>query len=60
MASTHEQADFTSIKLRVKGALTGEQPKRLLSFISNERVNQPKAITFSLQDYLVQVDGRVE
>lgn len=61
MASTPEQSSFTSIKLRVKAALTGEQPKRLLPFIGNERANQPKGIAFSLQDYLVLVDetGRV-
>ncbi|MEZ9822221.1 transposase, partial [Shewanella sp. 10N.286.45.A1] len=56
MASTPEQSDFTSIKLRVKAALSGEQPKSLLSFVGNERANQPKGIAFSLQDYLVLVD----
>ncbi|GIU14604.1 transposase [Shewanella sp. c952] len=56
MASTPEQSDFTSIKLRVKAALSGEQPKSLLSFVGNERANQPKGIVFSLQDYLVLVD----
>ena len=61
IASTPEQSDFTSIKLRVKAGLSGEQPKRLLPFIGNECANQPKGIAFSLQDYLVLVDetGRV-
>ena len=61
MASTPEKSDFTSIKLRVKAALSGEQPKQLLPFIGNERVHQPKGIAFSLKDYLILVDetGRV-
>jgi len=56
IANTPEQSDFTSIKLRVKAALKGEQPKKLLPFIGHERINQPKGIAFSLQDYLVLVD----
>ena len=61
MASSPEKSDFTSIKLRVKAALSGEQPKQLLPFIGNERVHQPKGIAFSLTDYLILVDetGRV-
>jgi hypothetical protein len=61
MASTPEQSDFTSLKLRVTTALKGEQPKRLLPFIGNEQGHQPKGIAFSLQDYLKLVDetGRV-
>ncbi len=61
IANTPEQSDFTSIKLRVKAALKGEQPKKLLPFIGNERKHQPKGIAFSLQDYIVLVDetGRV-
>ncbi|PKG72999.1 transposase, partial [Shewanella sp. GutCb] len=61
MANTPEQSDFTSIKLRVKAALKGEQPKKLLPFIGNERAHQPKGINFSLKDYLILVDetGRV-
>jgi hypothetical protein len=61
VAHTPEQSDFTSIKLRVKAALKGEQPKPLLPFIGHERLNQPKGIAFSLQDYLQLVDetGRV-
>ncbi|ACJ27649.1 Conserved hypothetical protein [Shewanella piezotolerans WP3] len=61
IANTPEQSDFTSIQLRVKAALKGEQPKKLLPFIGNERINQPKGIGFSLQDYLLLVDetGRI-
>ena len=61
MVTTPEQSDFTSIKLRVKAALKGEQPKSLLPFIGNERAHQPKGIAFSLKDYLQLVDetGRV-
>ena len=61
IANTPEQSDFTSIKLRVTAALKGEQPKKLLPFIGNERIHQPKGIAFSLQEYLVLVDetGRI-
>ncbi len=61
MANTPEKSNFTSIKLRIEAALKGEQPKSLLPFIGNERVNQPKGIAFSLKDYLILVDetGRV-
>jgi hypothetical protein len=61
MADTPEYSDHTSIQLRIKAALKGEQPKHLLPFISNERNNQPKDIAFSLQDYLELVDdtGRI-
>lgn len=61
IACTPEKSGFTSIKLRVKAALSGEQPKQLLPFIGNERVHQPKGIAFSLKDYLILVDetGRV-
>lgn len=61
MADTPEQSEHTSIQLRIKAALKGEQPKKLLSFIGNERAHQPKGIDFSLQDYLELVDdtGRI-
>ncbi|MCL1050200.1 transposase [Shewanella abyssi] len=61
MASTPEQSDFTSLKLRVTAALKGKQPSKLLPFIGNEREHQPKGIAFSLKDYLELVDdtGRV-
>jgi REP element-mobilizing transposase RayT len=61
MADTPEQSDHTSIQLRIRAALKGEQPKSLLPFIGNERQHQPKGIAFSLQDYLELVDdtGRI-
>jgi len=61
MASTPEQSDYTSLKLRVTAGLKGEQPKKLLPFIGNERMRQPKGINFSLKDYLELVDetGRI-
>jgi REP element-mobilizing transposase RayT len=57
MADTPEQSDHTSIQLRIRAALKGEQPSNLLPFIGNERNNQPKGVAFSLQDYLELVDG---
>ena len=36
MATTPETSDFTSIKLRIKAALNGEQPNTLLPFVGNE------------------------
>jgi hypothetical protein len=61
MADTPELSDHTSIQLRIRAALKGEQPSNLLPFISNERKHQPKGIAFSLQDYLELVDdtGRI-
>jgi len=60
-ADTPEQSDHTSIQLRIRAALKGEQPKNLLPFIGNERENQPNGIAFALTDYLELVDdtGRI-
>jgi hypothetical protein len=60
-ADTPEQSDHTSIQLRIKAALKGEQPNSLLPFIGNERQHQPKGIAFALKDYLELVDdtGRI-
>ena len=52
MAETPETSDFTSIQRRVKAALSGEQPKALLPFVSNERANKQKGLTYHLDDYL--------
>ena len=56
-----EQSDHTSIQLRIRAALKGEQPSNLLPFIGNECDNQPNGIAFSLTDYLQLVDdtGRI-
>ncbi|MCL1091574.1 transposase [Shewanella profunda] len=61
MAGTLEQSDHTSIQLRIRAALKGEQPNNLLPFIGNERDNQPNGIAFELKDYLELVEdtGRV-
>ena len=61
IAATPEQSDFTSIQLRIKAAIKGEQPKKLLPFVGNAHQTQGKGICFSLQDYLTLVDetGRV-
>lgn len=61
MAETPESSDYTSLKLRVKAAINGKQPTKLLPFIGGERLNQPKGINFSLKDYLELVDetGRI-
>ncbi|UXK07495.1 transposase [Shewanella putrefaciens] len=61
MADTLEQSDHTSIQLRIRAALKGEQPKNLLPFIGNERENQPNGIAFSLVDYLQLMEdtGRI-
>ena len=61
MALIPEKSDYTSIQARIKAALKGEQPKSLLPFIGNEKLNQPKGVNFELQDYLQLVDetGRI-
>jgi len=61
IAATPEQSDFTSIQLRIKAAVTGEQPKALFPFTGNEHQYKTKGIPFSLRDYLTLVDdtGRV-
>ncbi|WP_133181551.1 transposase [Shewanella decolorationis] len=61
LADTPEQSDHTSIQLRIRAALKGEQPSNLLPFIGNECDNQPNGIAFSLTDYLQLVDdtGRI-
>jgi REP element-mobilizing transposase RayT len=61
IAPTPEQSSFTSIQLRIKAALMGEQPTTLLPFIGNEHQEKTSGISFSLKDYLTLVDetGRV-
>jgi hypothetical protein len=61
IASTPEQSDFTSIQLRIKAAVKGEQPPMLLSFTGNEHQQKPTGIRFNLQGYLTLVDetGRI-
>ncbi|MEI6894865.1 MAG: transposase [Colwellia sp.] len=61
VAPTPEQSDFTSIQLRIKAAIKGEQPKVLLAFSSNDHQQKKTGIPFSLKDYLTLVDetGRI-
>ncbi|MGL4937056.1 transposase, partial [Shewanella sp.] len=61
LADTPEQSDHTSIQLRIRAAVKGEQPSNLLPFIGNERDNPPNGIAFALTDYLQLVDdtGRI-
>ncbi|WP_019026828.1 hypothetical protein [Colwellia piezophila] len=61
IAATPEQSDFTSIQLRIKAAIKGEQPTSLLSFMGNDKTQKTAGIFFSLQDYLTLVDetGRI-
>ena len=61
LADTPEQSDHTSIQLRIRAALKGEQPSNLLPFIGSECDNQPNGIAFSLMDYVQLVDdtGRI-
>tara|TARA_R110001583_G_scaffold192065_1_gene358185 strand:- start:454 stop:879 length:426 start_codon:yes stop_codon:yes gene_type:complete len=61
IAPTPEESSFTSIQLRIKAALNGEQPKNLLPFTSSEYQEKAVGISFCLKDYLILVDetGRV-
>ena len=56
IAPTPEQSNFTSIQLRIKSAIKGEQPKGLLAFVGNEHKAKVTGINFSLKDYLTLVD----
>ncbi|RYV04072.1 transposase [Shewanella sp. OPT22] len=56
MADTPEASQYTSIRKRVESTLSGKQPKPLLPFIGNEKVNMSKGIAFHLEDYLVLVE----
>ena len=60
MAATPEESDFTSIQLRIKHALRGEQPKQLATFVGNPQQHMPKGLAFELRDYmeLVELTGR--
>ena len=61
IAPTPEESNFTSIQLRIKAAIKGEQPADLLTFTGNEQQGKTTGIRFSLKDYLTLVDktGRV-
>ena len=61
IAITPEQSNFTSIQLRIKSAIKGDQPKALMAFVGNEQKEKTTGIRFSLKDYLTLVDetGRI-
>jgi REP element-mobilizing transposase RayT len=61
IAPTPEQSSFTSIQLRIKAVIKGEQPNDLLPFIGNVHQEKTSGICFNLKDYLTLVDetGRV-
>jgi REP element-mobilizing transposase RayT len=61
IADTPEQSEFTSVQLRIKAAIKGEQPSSLLPFTGNEHQDKASGICFSIKDYLTLVDetGRV-
>lgn len=56
VAPTPERSDFTSIQQRIKAAVNGEQPKTLLSFVGNPKLNMPTGLPFELSDYIELVD----
>lgn len=56
IAATPEQSNFTSIQLRIKSAIKGEQPPALMAFTGNEHQQKQTGISFSLKDYLTLVD----
>lgn len=56
IAPTPEQSNFTSIQLRIKSAIKGEQPPALMPFTGNEHQQKQSGIRFSLKDYLTLVD----
>ncbi|HCM47481.1 MAG TPA: transposase [Colwellia sp.] len=56
IAPTPEQSNFTSIQLRIKSAIKGEQPPALMPFTGNEHQQKQSGIRFSLKDYLTLAD----
>ncbi|WP_444957084.1 transposase [Microbulbifer sp. ZKSA002] len=56
ITKTPETSDYTSIKLRIRAAISGEQPQDLLPFVGDERLNMPKGLPFQLSHYLELVD----
>jgi hypothetical protein len=61
MAVTPETSYYTSIQRRIHSAIKGEQPKELLPFVGNERLDMPNGLMFSVKDYIVLVEdtGRI-
>ncbi|MGS0682676.1 transposase [Shewanella sp. 125m-7] len=62
IATSPDTSDFTSIQLRIKAAVNGEQPKSLLPFVGDEHQDMPKGLMFNAKDYLQLIDdtGRIQ
>ena len=60
MAATPEKSAYTSIQKRIKAAIKGKQPSKLLAFVGNEHKNKTTGLIFNLNDYLelIEVTGR--
>jgi hypothetical protein len=60
IAKTPESSGFTSVKQRVRAALSGKQPKLLMPFVGNPRQSIPKGLPFELTDYqeISELTGR--
>jgi REP element-mobilizing transposase RayT len=60
IAATPESSAFTSIQQRAKAAIKGQQPKTLLPFVGNPKVNMPIGLPFELSEYiqLIELTGR--
>jgi REP element-mobilizing transposase RayT len=56
IATTPEQSGYTSIRQRIKAAMQGEQPEKLLPFIGNEHKSKLKGLTFNIKDYIELID----
>lgn len=59
LADTPEASDHTSIQVRIRQALSGQdelQPAELMPFVGNPRQDIPKGLPFRLADYLELVD----
>ncbi len=53
LTDTPEQSDHTSIQLRIRAALKGEQPKNLLPFIGNEQRNWTPSLDSAVVNLLL-------
>ncbi|WP_444935499.1 hypothetical protein ACJJIW_14055 [Microbulbifer sp. JMSA004] len=56
IAKTLKDSCYPSIQQRIHAAISGEQPKELLSFVGDERLNMPKGLPIRLDHYLEPVD----
>ncbi|MFT6896238.1 MAG: hypothetical protein ACJA13_000639 [Paraglaciecola sp.] len=52
--------NFTSIQQRIHSFIKGEQPRKLMGFVGNNRYDMPKGIAYNLINYweLVDCTGR--